>query len=252
MTMSKAFSVLLPNRGEVRIEGPDAVLFLNGLISNDVAQVSEDRLVYACLLTPQGKFLHDFFVRREGEALLLDCEGGDRAQDLHDRLMKFRLRTKVQMSVELKSEVYAVINGAEEKTKDPRHSNLGHRSYRNLQLEVRLFHFYDRLRIASCVPDGSRDMEVERSTLLECGIEKLNGIDWNKGCYMGQELTARMHYRGLAKKHLHVVSGDALPTPFTDLPNGGNMRSSSGDIGLAILRDDTIGTFDYAPLKVIT
>jgi hypothetical protein len=81
-------------------------------------------------------------------------------------------------------------------------------------------------------------MQVEKSTLIECGIDKFNGIGWEKGCYLGQEVTARMRYRGLAKKHLYTVTfKDEAPAPFTDLPNGGQMRSHCGDIGLALLKD---------------
>ncbi len=248
--MSKAFYVELPNRGAVRLEGPDRVAFLQGLVSNDVAKASADMLVYACLLTPQGKFLHDFFVRADGEALILDCEGGERAKDLHDRLMKFRLRSKVAMSLEEHAPVYAVL-GEEAGLPDPRHETLGRRAYQKPDGEIQGFDVYEQIRLIACIPDGSRDMEIERSTLLECRIDKLNGIDWNKGCYMGQELTARMHYRGLAKKHLYTVElfGEAPPT-FSDLPQGGSMRSSSHSLGLALLRDDTVETFDYEIFKV--
>jgi hypothetical protein len=256
--MSKAFYVTLKNRGLIRIEGEERASFLSGLVSNDVAAATPDKIIYACLLTPQGKFLHDFFVHAVDGALLLDCEGGTRARDLYDRLLKYRLRAKVQLSVMEDNPVYAVIDtphpfplpdgervvehfaktGEGDLKKDPRHPSLGFRSFTKPALDEKPFEEWDRLRISLTVPDGSRDMEVERSTLLECGTDKLNGIDWNKGCYMGQELTARMHYRGLAKKHLYTVTfSGPPPAPFTDLPNGGSMRSSCGDIGLALLKD---------------
>ena len=235
--MSKAFYVELPKRGLIHLEGEDKVSFLNGLVSNDVSAAGPGKIIYACLLTPQGKFLHDFFIHAGDNFLLLDCEGGSRARDLYDRLLKYRLRSKVKISFEEEHSVYAIINSSEG-LPDPRHPMLGYRSFAKPALEKKPFEEWDRLRISLTVPDGSRDMELERSTLLECGIDRLNGIDWNKGCYMGQELTARMHYRGLAKKHLYTVtlSGPA-PAPFADLPNGGSMRSSCGDIGLALLKD---------------
>jgi folate-binding protein YgfZ len=106
------------------------------------------------------------------------------------------------------------------------------------------------LRISLTIPDGSRDLELERATLLESHIDKLNGVDWNKGCYMGQELTARMHYRGLAKKHIYTVKIDSIaPAPFSDLPNGGTMLSSCGDIGLAHLKDEKLYETDYGTVK---
>jgi len=239
--MSKAFYVTLKNRGLIHIEGEDRKTFLQGLITNDVTKLEPGKILYACLLTPQGKFLHDFFLHEGDGFLLLDCEAGDRAQDLHDRLLKFKLRYKVQLSVEHTHPVYAVFGG-EEGLSDPRHDLMGRRSFEKPRnAEEQPFDYWDRLRISLAIPDGSRDIEIEKSTLLECGIDKVYGIDWDKGCYMGQELTARTHYRGLVKKHLRTV--DIVwnaPAPFSDLPNGGSMRSSCGDVGLALLKDDDI------------
>jgi folate-binding protein YgfZ len=264
--MSKPFYVKLRNRGLVHIEGEDRKTFLQGLVSNDVMKVAMDKAVYACFLTPQGKFLHDFFILEGDGFLLLDCEGCDRARDLYERLLKYRLRSKVALSVEESHEVYAVlpptpnlplcpsrfppagggVRGGDGKRievkgiEDPRHVDLGYRAFEKpADLEEKPFEEWDRLRISLTVPDGSRDMEIERSTLLECNIDRLNGIDWDKGCYMGQELTARTHYRGLVKKHLYTVQIDGeAPPPFSDLPDGVNMRSSCGDIGLVLMRDD--------------
>lgn len=237
--MSKPFYVTLKNRGLIHVEGDDRKAFLQGLISNDVNALAPGKILYACLLTPQGKFLHDFFLQESSDFLLIDCEGGERAQDLYDRLVKFRLRAKVKLSVETDYPVYAVLNDVDYRLVDPRHSALGNRSFEKPDLEEKPFEEWDRLRISLTIPDGSRDMELEKSTLAEGHIDKLSGVDWSKGCYMGQELTARMHYRGLAKKHLRTVkiSGNA-PAPFSDLPKGGQMRSSCGDIGLALLKDD--------------
>lgn len=235
--MSKPFYVTLPDRGLIHIEGEDRLSFLNGLVTSDVTKAVAGTIQYACLLTPQGKFLHDFFIHAGDGFLLLDCEGGARARDLYERLNKFRLRAKVKISVEENHPVYAVF-GTDAGLPDPRHENMGRRSFEKPSLEEKPFAEWDRLRISLCIPDGSRDMEREKSTLIECGIDKLGGIDWGKGCYMGQEVTARMKYRGLAKKHLYTVTFKAAPpVPFSDLPNGGQMRSHCGDIGLALLKD---------------
>jgi folate-binding protein YgfZ len=109
---------------------------------------------------------------------------------------------------------------------------------------------YDSLRIAAGVPDGSRDLEVEKSTLLESGFDELGGIDWNKGCYMGQELTARTKYRGLTKKRLLPVAiAGPAPEPGTAITREGReigtLRSAvgldaQGSLGLALLRLDAI------------
>ncbi len=247
--MSKPFSVALPDRGLIHIEGEDRKSFLQGLVTNDMEKVSPDRITYACLLTPQGKFLHDFFIHEGDGFLLLDCEGGARAQDLYDRLNKFRLRAKVKISVEETHPVYAVFGGSEG-LPDPRHEKLGRRSFEKPDTEEKPFSEWDRLRISLTVPDGSRDLGLERATLLESHIDRLNGIDWQKGCYMGQELTARMHYRGLAKKHIHTVRIEGTaPAPFSDLPNGGTMLSSCGDLGLALLKDEKLYETDYGSVK---
>ncbi|HEU4837940.1 MAG TPA: folate-binding protein [Micavibrio sp.] len=262
--MSKPFSIALPRRGLVHIEGEDRKSFLQGLVSNDMEKVSPGKITYACLLTPQGKFLHDFFIHEGDNFLLLDCEGGARAQDLHDRLNKFRLRAKVKLSVEENHPVYAILPSSHtgldpgstdpdlrlDAKIDPRDSRLGHRTFQKPPCEEKAFEEWDRLRISLTIPDGSRDMQPERATLLESHIDKLNGIDWQKGCYMGQELTARLHYRGLAKKHIHTVKIDgAAPAPFSDLPNGGTMLSSCGDLGLALLKDEKLHETDYGTVK---
>lgn len=242
--MSKAFCVPLPGRGLIHIEGSDRKKFLQGLITNDMDALAPGRLLYACLLTPQGKFLHDFFIHEGDGFLLLDCEGGPRARDLHDRLLKYRLRSDVKLSVEDNAPVYAVFEKTADYPADPRHGSMGARAFEKpAGMEERSFAEWDRRRLGLGIPDGSRDMEIERSTMLECNLDTLNAIDWNKGCYMGQELTARMHYRGLAKKHLYPVRVTGpMPEPFTDIHvNGtllGQMRSSCGDIGLALLKDD--------------
>ena len=100
---------------------------------------------------------------------------------------------------------------------------------------------HDRLRMSLGVPDGSRDLEVERSILLENGFDELHGVDWDKGCFMGQELTARTKYRALIKKRLLPVAIEGpAPEPGTPVLAGekqaGVMRSASGDVGLALLR----------------
>lgn len=238
---STPYCVKLPDRGLIHIEGPDRKDFLQGLVSNDIAKLKAGTALYACLLTPQGKFLHDFFIHDGDGFLLIDCEGGTRAQDLFKRLTLYRLRSDVQISVEEQNDVYAAF-GAADGIPDPRHNEMGNRSFEKPDCEEKDFTAWDEHRITLTIPDGSRDMVVERSTLLECNLDKLNAIDWKKGCYMGQELTARMHYRGLAKKHLYTVRGDTLPVPFTELDNGGEMRSSCGNIGLALLKDETAAT----------
>jgi tRNA-modifying protein YgfZ len=247
--------------------------FLNALVSNDVAvQPAADGLnpaAYAALLTPQGKFLHDFLIVTASEAgvLLLDVAAGRRA-DLKRRLTLYRLRAKVEI-VELDGWTgYALFGAGETPAKpadgvlftDPRLPALGWRLWLPPGSEpastVADAAVYEEHRIALGVPDGARDIEVDKGLLLENHFEALRGVDFRKGCYIGQELTARTKYRGLLKKQLYrVEAGTDLPaigTPIT--ANGqevGQLRSSSGSMGLALLRlDATAQDLDVAGIAL--
>lgn len=244
--MSSAFFVRLPGRGMVSISGEDRRAFLQGLVSNDINLLDGHSCVYACLLTPQGKFLHDFFITEHDGALRLECEGGARAEDLMNRLKPFRLRSKITLDFQSDFTVYAGKSPLPDHAfTDPRHADLGWRSYYPPQgVEDVPFEIWDYHRILLGVPDGSRDMVPESSTLAECNVDTLNGVSYTKGCYMGQELTARIHHRGLVKKRLQTVHehdlGGPLPPPGTDivLKDGrtGEMRSSCRDSGLALVK----------------
>lgn len=267
--------VPLPARGLLRLTGPDRVTFLDNLVSNDITTLAADGAVYATLLTPQGMFLHDFLVVANGEALVLDCER-ERAEDLKTRLLRYRLRSKVDISDEsAERDVAALLNATDGATpnagadtlvyRDPRHPDLGHRVIfpagtindvaARLGASVTDFDLYETRRLSHGVPDGSRDMAVGKALLLEHGIDRLNGIDWDKGCYMGQELTARTRYRANIRKRLMTIRADApLPPSGTPVMAGdqtaGEMKSSTNGIGLALLRLDSLPdpSSDDAPL----
>jgi len=238
--------VRLPNRGFLRLSGPDRLTFLQGLVSNDVNKVAPGHAVYGCLLTPQGKFLHDFFLIADGDSLLIECEA-DRRADLAQRLKMYKLRSKIEIA-EADYGVSVDFGDAPSAPDviaypDPRAAALGTRVLSPAVVEgtTQPFEAYDRLRISLAVPDGSSDMEVGKAILLENNIDLLNGVAWDKGCYTGQELTARTRYRGLIKKRLVPIRiAGTVPSVGTPLiENGtevGEMRSASGDLGLALLR----------------
>lgn len=262
----------LSDRGVLRITGDDRVTFLQGLISNDVNRIDGSTALYAALLTPQGKFLHDFIIVAEtadAEAPWLLEGERDRLADLMKRLKLFKLRAKVSLEdVSDQYDVFVLSSGAADKLalgpetgsascvtdgvtyRDPRLSALGARailksgttpSDLNGEISETEQRDYDALRIRLGVPDGSRDMVIEKAILLESGFDELNGVDWNKGCYMGQELTARTKYRGLVKKRLVPVEIEGgAPEPGTAIAAGGKdvgeIRSSAGDHALALLR----------------
>jgi hypothetical protein len=246
------FLAYLPARGVVAIGGADRVAFLQGLVSNDVALAAPGRAVWTALLTPQGKWLADFFVFSDGERLLLDCERAQ-AQFVMQRLGKYRLRSQVELSdISETLRVYAAWGGPpalrpdEIAAPDPRLPEAGWRILTELSLpETATAAAWDAHRLALGLPDGSRDLESEKSVLLEAGFDELGGVSWTKGCYMGQELTARTKYRGLVKRRLVpvAISGEAPPsgTPVTrDGAEVGTLRSVIGDTGLAVLRIDAL------------
>jgi folate-binding protein YgfZ len=256
-TMSVAYS-LLPHRSVIAVSGPDRIEFLQGLISNDTTKAAPGRAIWAALLTPQGRFLNDMFVADAGnETLLLETER-ERAAGLARKLSLYKLRSKVTIEDRAAAWEVAVVFGDGADTilpiegaiafVDPRLPELGVRVLApadamavSLKLPKASFYSYESLRLKLGVPDGSRDLPVEKALLLESGFDELHGIDWNKGCYMGQELTARTKYRALVRKRLFPVKVDGpLPAPGTAVQLGGEgvgeIRSGAGDRAIALLR----------------
>ena len=278
--MLDAHFALLDDRGILAVSGNDRRVFLQGLVSNDVEKVGPTQARYGALLTAQGKYLHDFMMIEFGDALWLEAEAG-RKSDLKRRLSIYRLRAKT--ALEERSELavavvfgkgaLAVMGLSEEPGAarsfasgvafiDPRLAALGVRCILpRMDIRVALegaglaetgFPAYDRLRLKLGVPDGGRDLVPEKSILLEAGFDELNGVDWQKGCYIGQELTARTKYRGLIKKRLMPVEIDGpAPAPGTivtaDGREVGEMRSSCDGLGLALLRIEPV--IEGKPLK---
>ncbi len=249
-TTSQDMSILapLPDRAVIEVSGDDRVSFLQGLVSNDVTEAVPGRAVWAALLTPQGKWLADFFILADGGRMLLDCEAGQAAM-LAQRLSRFRLRAKVAVQA-VPLLVHAAWDGTAPSQGimglDPRTPEAGWRVLSDTPLPANgTAADWDRHRLALGLPDGSRDMESEKTTLLEAGFDELHGVSWTKGCYMGQELTARTKYRGLLKRRLVPVRIDG-PVPPAGTPvlragvEAGAMRSSIQGLGLALLRLDAI------------
>lgn len=251
----------LPARGVIGIEGEDRVAFLQGLVSNDVAAAAPGHAVWAALLTPQGRWLADFFILSDGARLLLDCE---RAQldMLVGRLTRFRLRSRVTIAAHPELAVFVAWDGAPPPAvlaaPDPRLPEAGWRLLSATPLPTTADAAdWDRHRLALGLPDGSADLQAESTLLLEAGFDELGGVSWSKGCYMGQELTARTKYRGLLKRRLVPVTVEGpLPTPGTPvLREGaevGTMRSGCDGIGLALLRLEALdGTLTCGAARLV-
>ena len=177
------------SRRLVTLTGDDALTFLQGLVSNDVRRLDQPGIVYAALLTPQGKYLADFFVVNTGEVLLLDLPEGLADTTLR-RLSMYRLRADVQMA----PAALAVTRGTgappEGALPDPRHPALGWRHYGVPLPEADVD--WDALRVEHMIPETGIELIPDETFILEAGFEALNGVDFRKGCYVGQEVTARM------------------------------------------------------------
>lgn len=248
----------LENRAVIAVSGRDAETLLQGLITNDIAQASGGRVVYAALLTPQGKYLFDFFIARRGDSFLLDVEAA-RKDDLIKRLTFYKLRADAEIEDASGSwRVWAFWDAPEGPTKpgqakpfeggvlyrDPRLAEIGFRAFlptgakfpQDIAPEE-----YERRRIELGLPDSSRDIEPDKRFILEANFSELNGVDFKKGCYVGQEMTARMTYRGSLKKRLLPVElAGPLPAPGTPiLANGkkaGHILSGVGKRAIALVR----------------
>ncbi|SFG24110.1 hypothetical protein SAMN04488020_101619 [Palleronia marisminoris] len=228
------------SRRVISITGAERTDFLQDLVTNDVTR--PDRLSYAALLTPQGKYLFDFFVGHDGDELLIDVSDG-LAEALTQRLTMYRLRRKI--GVELTDRVVSrgTDTPPEGALPDPRHPDLGWRRIDREGADDGTD--WDALRVALTVPESEVELIPNESFILEMGFERLNGVDFRKGCYVGQEVTARMKHKTELKKGLVSVEveGDApVGTPITaDGKAAGTLYTQAGGRGLAWLRFDRAG-----------
>lgn len=263
---------ILEDRGVVAVSGPDARPFLQAMISNDATKISSEVAIYAAMLTPQGKFLHDFIISQNGDEFLLDTEK-HRVSELLKRLQLFRLGSNI--SIESKDDgllVAALWSKNDpiifEKSRepgntvqldscsvilDPRLAGLGYRVIgRDKNIKTFLSNKlcanpirsdYDVHRLENGVPDGSRDIQVNKSFILESNFEELNGVAFDKGCYIGQENTARQKHRGTIRRRLIKVNISGPPpdnneTITWESGEIGQMRSVRDNCGIAIIRLD--------------
>ena len=228
----------MSTRTVFRITGSDHAPFLQNLVTNDVTR-AQDGLVWTALLTPQGKYLADFFLLGEGDGLLLDVDAG-LAAGLAQRLNMYRLRADVvieQTDITVARGLGDTPDGA---YADPRDPSLGWRAYDGRASEDA---DWDALRVAAGVPESGIELIPNESYPLEQRFEALSGVDFKKGCYVGQEVTARMKHKTALRKGLArvKVSGAADPgTPIltSDGKEAGTLYSQADGAGLAYLRFD--------------
>ena len=230
----------MTNRTILRLSGADTHEFLQGLVTNDVAKLDQG-MVYAALLTPQGKYMADFFLVADGDAVLLDADAGQAAL-LVQRLGMYKLRADVQIK-EAGLHLHRGTGAApDDGFADPRHTALGWRAYRDTPQQEDATD-WTALRVDHMVPEAGAELTSD-SFILEMGFERLNGVDFRKGCYVGQEVTARMKHKTELRKGLARVRIDGTVEPGAEITaNGkvaGTLHSRAGDTGLAYLRFDRV------------
>ncbi|MAN61708.1 MAG: hypothetical protein CMI60_07145 [Parvibaculum sp.] len=256
---------LLPDRVVCKIGGAERQDFLQNLLTNNLERVSQTRAIYTLLQTPQGKYLFDFFIVEQDGHYLIDCDR-DAAPELLKRLMFYKLRADVTLASMGDDWVVGAIWDTETSSEagqvdvfhdglrfnDPRLSALGQRFMVPAALadaalsigEASTPQDYDAHRIALAVP-GAQDLIADKTFPMEANLDLLNAIDFQKGCFVGQEVTSRTHRKGQVRKRIVTVRAAAdLPAPHTAVMAGerqaGELLSSSGSQGLALLRLDRL------------
>jgi tRNA-modifying protein YgfZ len=224
------------NRKIIRVTGEDRVEFLQGLVTNDVTRAP----CWAAMLTPQGKYLADFLIVPGDDALLLDVDAG-LADDLIRRLSMYKLRSRVELQptdMTVARGTGPVPDGA---IADPRHDALGWRDYGQTGDDGS---DWDAIRVEHCIPETLIELIPNETFILEAGFERLHGVDFRKGCYVGQEVTARMKHKAELRKGLTTlrVEGEApVGTQITrDGRAVGTLFTQSGGRGLAHVRFDRL------------
>jgi len=232
-------------RSTLEITGDDREHFLQGIVTNDVTMLGD--IQFAALLSPQGKILHDFFLVKRDDAILLDVLTTQK-DVLLKRLNMYKLRAKV--AIRDASEIKV---GYGDGLPDPRHPQLPCRNYSTLD--------YHAQRLTLGIPDTT---DLAEDTLLDAGYDLLNAVSFTKGCFVGQEVTARMHYKNIARRGFYVVESAApLPPPGTQVIAAatavGTLRGSISNRGLAMLKFAEIAKaqelnmpllVDNTPLKI--
>jgi folate-binding protein YgfZ len=226
------------DRTVIRIGGAEREGFLQGLVTRDLAAPGAG-LVYSALLTPQGKYLFDFFLLNRGEDVLLDVKA-EAAPRLAQRLGMYKLRADVVIEDSGLNVVRGLGDPPEDGFADPRHPSLGWRGYGMEGAAPAID--WDAIRVAACVPETGVELIPEETFLLEAGFDRLGGVDHRKGCYVGQEVTARMKHKTELRKGLTTVAIEGSAPVGTPIMAGekaaGTLYTQAGQQAIAYLRFD--------------
>jgi hypothetical protein len=242
---------LLPDRALVTVTGPDAAALLQGVLTCNVETLQAGEARLGALLTPQGKILFDFLVSRIPEGFRFDVQA-DRAADFAKRLTLYRLRAQVTIAADPTVAIAAAWDGAApasaEPVADSRHAELGARLYAaegafSADAAEADYHAH---RIALGIPEGGRDYAFGDAFPHEALMDQLGGIDFKKGCYVGQEVVSRMQHRGTARTRILVAAyPEGAAAPGTEITASGKVLGTTGSVagtrGLALVRLDRLG-----------
>lgn len=239
----------MSNRTILSVTGPDREAFLQGLISNDVTR-ARDSILYAALLTPQGKYIADFFVIGRQTDILIDV-ANPLGPTLTQRLTMYKLRAQVQISPTVLQVSRGLTQAPDQALQDPRHPALGWRLYGDKTLPDTTD--WNAIRVAHCIPETGIELTPD-SYILEAGFEALHGVDFKKGCYVGQEVTARMKHKTALKKGLTTVSvtgpADAGVEITSNGKPAGTLHTRSGNRAIAWLRFDRTEHMQAGPATI--
>lgn len=277
---------LLDERCVLALSGAETVDFLQGIVTGDVTLAGPEQAIYAALLSPQGKYLHDFMLCRRNDALWLECETA-RKDDLVARLTRYRLRAKVEIADAGDGvSVFAVTGqGAPARLglgpargaarpfaggiafTDPRNAALGARviargadakdAFDAAGIAPGPHAAYDRARLALGIAEGGAEVPVDKAYPLEFGLDALNGVSFDKGCFVGQEVTVRMKNRALVRKRATPVAIEGpTPEPGTRLEldgrDAGVLCATADGIGLALIGNDALARARAEALALTT
>ena len=239
------------NRAVYEIVGSDADSFLQGLITNDIARLDQG-MIYAAILTPQGKYLADFFLKRHEGAILLDADASI-APGLIQRLNMYKLRADVTITETSLNVLRGTGPAPEGALPDPRHPDMGWRLYGAASGDDGTD--FDAIRVSHCIPETGIELNPD-TFILEAGFERLNGVDFRKGCYVGQEVTARMKHKTELRKGLRTVQITGAAPTGTEITSygkpAGTLFTQSGGSAIAYLRLDRAGTEMQADDATVT
>ena len=234
----------LHSRALIRVSGPDARPFLHNLLTQDVETLGEGELRFGALLSPPGRLLFDLFLWGEADAVVLDV-AADHRDALLQRLAMYRLRAQVEVTMDDREVCASWPDTADGFTADPRTPGLGGRHLGGAVANDATEDDWQAHRLAVGVPDPTADTLFDKTWPIEANFDLLNGIDFGKGCFVGQETASRMKRRGTIKNRMLPITFDGPPPPFgAEVLNGelraGEVLSGSDGAAMALVRLDRL------------